>query len=258
MSVKFIAKALELPADKRLISTDYLVLIVLADSASATGECWPSMRRLASSAKVSQRTARRSVARLVEFGLLESMPRYREFGGQSSNGYTLFPDVEAILRIAADAVRGLGLPEGATGDGGGQNDRGGDGQAPLGALDKADRVYKNRQLEPSGGKEERTTLSRAEMAERFKQLWESSPKRIGANRLAAWQSFRARLFEVSDVVAEADMMAIGVQAWADHVKATGDDLQFAPGLAAFINLKRYRDDWTGATDWRGREVKGHG
>lgn len=65
------------------------VLLALADHTNANGECWPSMKRLADAAQVSERTARRHLDWLDQAGFITRGLRNRSNGGQASNLYKL-------------------------------------------------------------------------------------------------------------------------------------------------------------------------
>lgn len=69
--------------------TPKLILMALADEADDDGNCWPSIKRIARKACVSDRTVRRTLKEYGDSGLLKVVPRTRSDGGQSSNNYTL-------------------------------------------------------------------------------------------------------------------------------------------------------------------------
>lgn len=77
------------PADK-------LVLLALADSANVEGFAYPSLDTVAEMTGASKATVRRAIKRLVDQGFVRVEKRWRDAGGQSSNGYTL------LLPEAAD------------------------------------------------------------------------------------------------------------------------------------------------------------
>ena len=70
--------------------SEMLVLMVLADSADAeTGECFPSLRRIAAGARMSIRTARHTLRSLESEGWISSTTRQRNNGSQASSVYTV-------------------------------------------------------------------------------------------------------------------------------------------------------------------------
>lgn len=78
MSIRAVAWVLD---HSPAAGTDLLVLIALADYANETGLCWPSMRRLAHRARISERTARRAIRSLEGIGQVVT-----EVGGTARQG----------------------------------------------------------------------------------------------------------------------------------------------------------------------------
>lgn len=82
MSIRAVAWVLDRsPAE----GTDLLVMIALADFADESGLSWPSVRRLAHRARVSERTARRALRNLEAIGQVTTDGG----GGRASNRYRL-------------------------------------------------------------------------------------------------------------------------------------------------------------------------
>lgn len=91
--------------------TDRLVMLALADNADDRGACWPSMLTIARKARISERTARRSVRTLEELGELVSV----RGGGMASNRYRINLDPRVALADPGhDDPAAIGTP--------GQND----------------------------------------------------------------------------------------------------------------------------------------
>lgn len=98
--------------------SEMLVLMVLADSADAeTGECFPSLRRIASGARMSVRAARDKLRALESEGWITSATRQRENGSQASSVYTvqieklgLAPVVRRAAKTAGGAAKTAPLP----------------------------------------------------------------------------------------------------------------------------------------------------
>lgn len=67
----------------------FVVYAYLADRADEKGECWPSVKRIASDTKMSEATVRRAVKELRTQKLIETTQRYRYYGEKSSLLYRL-------------------------------------------------------------------------------------------------------------------------------------------------------------------------
>lgn len=84
MSVKLMSLVWDLPD---LTQSETLVLLALADHADESGECWPSVDRVAEKARIKRRAAQRVIGKLEDSGLIE-VDRSRNGRGQTSR-YTL-------------------------------------------------------------------------------------------------------------------------------------------------------------------------
>ena len=84
MSVRICARVWE----SDLAGSDLLLMLALADHADDEGVCWPSVPKVAVKARMSERTAQRSIARLSAAGLL-AVDRAAAPGG--ANRYTVMP-----------------------------------------------------------------------------------------------------------------------------------------------------------------------
>lgn len=69
-----------------LSQSETLVMLALADHADESGECWPSMARVAEKARVQRRAAQRIVQKLEAMGLLTVE---RSVGRSNTNRFTL-------------------------------------------------------------------------------------------------------------------------------------------------------------------------
>ena len=69
--------------------TSKLVLMSLSDVANDLGECFPSVRYIATRCCISPRHTRREIKKLVELELLKIETRYRNDGSKTSNLYLL-------------------------------------------------------------------------------------------------------------------------------------------------------------------------
>ena len=67
-----------------------IVLYWIADHHNeTTGDCFPSIARLAQLADMSRRSVENQIAKLEALGLVKRHERHRETGGKTSNGYVL-------------------------------------------------------------------------------------------------------------------------------------------------------------------------
>lgn len=82
--------------DKRISATDKLVYMALASRANARLECWPSHKKIAEDAGVSDATVKRSLKHLREFGLVEWQQRF-EGRVATSNLYRLGGSGQIII-----------------------------------------------------------------------------------------------------------------------------------------------------------------
>jgi hypothetical protein len=89
-------------------ATGLPVLLALASRADDAGRSWPAMQTVADDARVSLRTARATVARLAELGLVRVARRRAEEGRQGTSIYTL--DVTALMRLATAHPRVHDVP----------------------------------------------------------------------------------------------------------------------------------------------------
>lgn len=69
--------------------TSKLILLALADNANDQGECWPSLRNIATRCQVSPRTVQRLLKSFEREGLIRVLPRFGSDGRQTSNRYLL-------------------------------------------------------------------------------------------------------------------------------------------------------------------------
>jgi hypothetical protein len=85
MSVKAMTWAFEQP----ISGNEKVVLLALADFANDGGECWPSVRRIAEKAYISELTVRRIIALLIDSEFLKLTRRQSNDGRSMSNLYQL-------------------------------------------------------------------------------------------------------------------------------------------------------------------------
>jgi len=89
--------------------SEMLVLMVLADSADAeTGECFPSLRRIAQGARMSVRTAQLTLRALESEGWIVTSERLRSNGSRASSVYRVQIDKLGLAPIRKGAAKTAG------------------------------------------------------------------------------------------------------------------------------------------------------
>ena len=58
---------------------------VYMDRTGAKSDCWPAVNTIAADLSLSRSTVKRALHDLVQVGLIEKQPRYRENGSHTSN-----------------------------------------------------------------------------------------------------------------------------------------------------------------------------
>lgn len=102
MSIKILSLAWECDIEDR---SDLLVFLALADFANDEGECWPSMRRVAEKARVTERGAQKIVRRLEAGGWLT----IEAGGGRGGcNFYRLNPEPQTPNTVHPNTVHRTG------------------------------------------------------------------------------------------------------------------------------------------------------
>lgn len=87
MSIGHVKMALEAKISVSL----KLILIILCEAANKEGYCWPSLRVISDRAGLCERSVQRDMAALEQAGLIRRVPRRRDDGSSTSNGYYVFP-----------------------------------------------------------------------------------------------------------------------------------------------------------------------
>jgi predicted transcriptional regulator len=96
MSVKIMSEVFE---RSRTQGNARLVLLALADSCNDDASCWPSIRKLADKANVSEPILKKYLNALIEVGVVSREEREDAFGRQTSNLYTI-----NVERIGSDLI----------------------------------------------------------------------------------------------------------------------------------------------------------
>jgi hypothetical protein len=81
-----------------------LVLLSLADCANDDGACWPSIRKIAEKANLSEPIAKKYLNALIEVGVVRREEREDQSGRQTSNYYTIMVDQIGDDKITRDIM----------------------------------------------------------------------------------------------------------------------------------------------------------
>lgn len=81
-----------------------LVLLCLADCANDEGACWPSIRKIAEKANLSEPIAKKYLNALIEIGVVSREEREDQSGRQTSNYYTILVDQIGNDEITRDVL----------------------------------------------------------------------------------------------------------------------------------------------------------
>lgn len=93
MSVRIWSRAIQVPG---LSAHKKLVLLILADFANDSGQCWPSIATIARQANLTERGVRGIIRRLEEAGHIRT--EYSK--GRAPNRYFVLPDAEGIAGLS--------------------------------------------------------------------------------------------------------------------------------------------------------------
>lgn len=231
-----------------------LVLYWLADHHNeTTGECFPSINRLAELCEMSRRSVEVHLADLEARGLIARQARHRDGGGKTANGY--------ILRLSGTDAQNLRMPPANSAHGDAQNlrmnnlgrnnlgneppppsprDAGGvrEGDAPQGEWIPA--------LEPQCGGAIGSQVARTagglregclSLAEEFERVWEHYPRKVGKGAaLKAWAKAR-RQATYPGITGP-----LGV--WIKLQRGT--PIEKIPHFTTWLNQERWNDDQTHA------------
>jgi hypothetical protein len=203
MSVEYVARAIE---EHKVTGNDRLILIALADHADADGYCYPKQATLADRLGIGLRTVVRSVQRLEELGLIQVTKREDV---RSGNAYLLYPEWPSarVTRAKVTRVTAVALVN-----------------VPTVALQESP-------IEPPVERDARATTMVA--PSEFLVFWDKYPRKVGKPAAArAWTAAMKR----GD-----DAFAI-LRALETHMPSMlGNDMEFIPHPATWLNQERYKD-----------------
>ena len=183
-----------------------IVLYWIADHHNGeTGQCNPSIKRLAECCEMSRRSVENHITALANAGLIEVKNAYRENGGKTSNSYTLcFGDVDA------------------------QNLRKGSAKSAQGDLQNLrmkNLVRKNLGIEPRD-------IAHSEN-DRFDEFWSEVSRKIGKGQ--ARKAWTAALKK-----ADADTIITGIRRYAAERRS--ENPKFTAHPATWLNGERWEDE----------------
>ena len=82
-----------------------LVLLALADSCNDDASCWPSIRKLADKANISEPILKKYLNAFIQIGVVTRDEREDHFGRQTSNLYTIIVDRIGDDEISRDVIQ---------------------------------------------------------------------------------------------------------------------------------------------------------
>lgn len=230
-----------------------IVLYWIADHHNeSTGDCFPSINRLAEICEMSRRSVENHIADLEVLGLIKRQERRREGGGKTANSY--------ILRLGQTDAQNLRMPPAKSAHGDAQNLRMNNlvRNNPGNEQEHAHRVAASECADPAQGElipfeadGENLPPANAKMPkyagglydgcrtidEEFERVWSKHPRKVGKGAARkAWAKARAK----TDFMAIAAPLAI----WIKLQK--GSDPKFIPHFATWLNEERWGDDQTHA------------
>lgn len=215
-----------------------LVLIKLADNASDSGECWPSVPYIAEQCEISVRSVQSHIQQLAKDGLLRIETRRTENGLNRSNVYHL-------------ALNGTGAGFAPRGESAAPR---GESAAPVNGANPAPRICNsfepvkesvNEPLKNTGTSADASMPSppaKQEYSPEFETAWLAYPKRAGGNpKHSAYKAWSARLKEGETP----EIMLEGVKRYSAFVIATGKSgTEYVKQAATFFGPdKHFKESW---------------
>jgi DNA-binding transcriptional regulator YhcF (GntR family) len=212
MSVKALTWAFEQP----LAGNEKVVLLALADHADENGSCWPSIRRIAEKAFIAERTVRRILILLEQYGFISVITRHDVSGRSAPNRY------ELLMAGRVTNCQGGRVTLVSGGDDTGVR---GEGDTVVTPLKRT--IIKNHQKKDI-------------VSETFNEFWSAYPKRAAHSRHKAAENYAKA---IKDGATHEQIMA-GVKAYA--ASRVGQDPVYTAMAATWLNQKRWEDDFTPA------------
>lgn len=187
-----------------------IVLYWIADHHNGeTGECFPSINRLAQLCEMSRRSVETHILTLEQEGLLERKAQYRETGGKTTNSYIL--DLSGTPWNSDDTQNlRMGSEKSAHGDT--QN------------LRMNNLVINNLGNKPNN------------IDQLFEEFWSYYPRKI--NKIAAKHSYMTALSKVKP-----EVILDGIKAYAESIKHfCNQDMKFVPHARTWLRQERWENE----------------
>ena len=191
-----------------------IVLYWLADHHNGeTGECFPSINRLADVCEMSRRSVEGHLEALEKLGLIQRVNQYRDTGGKTSNKYILRLSKNVSEQSDAQNLR-MVCEKSAHGD------------------------TQNLRMNNLGinnlGKETNITSSDDDGVDYyFDQIWEEYPRKVG--KAQAKKAFKTASKKINfyDLLPKFEAYVLTLE---------GKETQFIPHLATWLNGERWNDE----------------
>ncbi|WP_102218295.1 helix-turn-helix domain-containing protein [Gleimia europaea] len=197
-------------SDDRLTASARSVLMALSSRANENGECWPSLTTLAHDARVSKRTAMRSIEQLVECGYISKGRRFSSGKGRAPSVYRILFDRQGRKTVAPgdstdDKGEHLSPPSCQIAPNHREHLSPPSCQIAPGSIEReVDKGSKDKEVEPpispkGGDTTKPTRVKRYEYSDEFETFWNVYPRKDSKRRaLTAFNSAlkRATLDEI--------------------------------------------------------------
>lgn len=182
-------------------SLSKLILLMLANYASAENTSYPSYKHLAKICECSERSAMRAIKKLEDVGLLKINPRYTDDGKQTSNIFTLL--------VGGDNQDTVGVTE----------------TTPNTVRD----ILNNNTL---GGDKKNTPKKQARYPADFEEWWNAYPRNDGSKKKAfqIWERVTDR---------EVDTRELFLATCRFKQTCHGKDKKFIPHATTWLNQGRW-------------------
>ena len=190
-----------------------IVLYWLADHHNGeTGECFPSINRLADVCEMSRRSVEGHLEVLETLGLIQRVNQYRETGGKTSNKYILGLSENISEQDDTQNLR-MVCEKSAHGD--------------------TQNLRMNNLGKKNLGKETNTSSNDDGVDYYFDQLWEEYPRKVGKAQAKKAFVTASKKINFYDLLPKLEAYVLTLE---------GKETQFIPHLATWLNGERWKDE----------------